>query len=173
MEQIDPERDLRNRIERNWQQKNDWCCRHMIDVEGKAELLPLVQDMKSNSHKVINSWKKVITTRLYSIFIIFRRDDRGVGSKRWQTMSKTISKCRIGRVGIRFRRRKEGTCEMPKLALEQGISIEETSYTLINILLWQLMIAERLRPSINPGRWNAEIYYYWQLIIAEGIQLVL
>ena len=62
---------------------------------------------------------------------------------------------------------------MPKLALEQGISIEETSYTPINVLLWQLMIAETLYDSKNPGRWNADIYYYWQLIIAEGFQLVL
>ena len=47
--QIHPESDLRNRIERNGQQENDWCCRHMIDVEGKAELQTLVQDMKLNS----------------------------------------------------------------------------------------------------------------------------
>ena len=43
-------------------------------------------------------------------------------------------------------------------ALEQGISIEETSYMPINALLRQLMIAERLCQSMNPGRWNAEIY---------------
>ena len=120
---------------------------------------------------------------IFHIFIIFRKDDRGIGSKRWQGsnlptawwviyMSKTISKYRIGRLGTQFRRRKEGTCKLPKLALE-WISIEETSYTPMNVLLRQLMIAERLRPSINPGRWNAKIYYYRQLIIAGGIQLVL
>ena len=42
----------------------------MIDAKGEAELQSLVQDMTLNSHRLINGWKKVITMRLYSIFII-------------------------------------------------------------------------------------------------------